>query len=159
MKKVPLNNLKKRRPLGFYLLAACMLMLGVDAIYGGGSLMAEPTGQRLQWSTEMLKHTPFSDFLVPGLLLLFLFGIVPVLLFGAMLFRLDWIWVEALNIFKDKKWVWAYSLYVSIGLIIWIDIQVMMVGYFGLIQTISALYGVLLLVLTLLPGVQRYFEK
>ena len=52
------------------ILAITLLFLnGFSAVAGGVGLIGDPTGKSLGWSTDMLQHSPFNDFLVPGLVL------------------------------------------------------------------------------------------
>jgi len=43
-------------------------------------------------------------------------------------------------------------------LILWIDFQVMLIGYGQFIQTVYATVGVLILIVTLLPANMAYYE-
>lgn len=42
---------------------------GLGELYGGWSLITDPTGDNLQMSLSYLKDTPFSDYFIPGLVL------------------------------------------------------------------------------------------
>lgn len=149
----------KHRPFALFLLAGGMFWLGASAMAGGGSLIFDPTGQSLQMDARTLTGTPFSDFLVPGLILFFVLGVFPLLLSVSMLLRKEWPLAEFLNPYPQKHWAWACSLYASIALILWMDVQLMAVGYGHPLQAIYAFLGVALLVLTLLPVVQRHFTR
>ena len=61
------------------------------------------------------------------------------------------------NIYKNRHWAWTYSLYIGIMLIIWIDVQVYLIGYGENLQTLYALEGMLIVILTLLPANMKYF--
>lgn len=52
-----------------------LLFNALSAIYGGGSLILDPTGVMLHLPIELLEPSPFSDFLVPGIILFTLNGI------------------------------------------------------------------------------------
>ena len=54
---------------------AALVWLGLGALAGGLSLVAEPSGSIMQFDTEILAGSPFSDFLIPGLVLGGVFGI------------------------------------------------------------------------------------
>lgn len=56
------------------LLAALCLLTATSAIAGGLALVARPDGSLLGMSAQQLAHTPFSSFLLPGLLLLVVIG-------------------------------------------------------------------------------------
>jgi menaquinone-dependent protoporphyrinogen oxidase len=61
------------------LLATACLGTGLPAIAGGIALVARPDGTLLHIPTSALSHSPFSTFLVPGLLLLFVIGVANVI--------------------------------------------------------------------------------
>ncbi|MDH4058409.1 MAG: hypothetical protein OEU76_06570, partial [Cyclobacteriaceae bacterium] len=42
----------------------------IGAFYGGMNLILHPDGSSVQLSLELLYHTPFNDFLIPGVILL-----------------------------------------------------------------------------------------
>jgi hypothetical protein len=52
-----------------------LAFLGLGAVGGGVFLVTSPDGSAMQWDRSMLAGSPFSDFFLPGLLLLGLFGI------------------------------------------------------------------------------------
>jgi len=52
-----------------------LILLGIGAIAGGLALVAAPDGSVMQFDTALLAGSPFSDFLVPGLILAGLFGV------------------------------------------------------------------------------------
>jgi menaquinone-dependent protoporphyrinogen oxidase len=54
---------------------ALTLFVGLSATAGGASLAARPDGSVLRMSVATLRHTPFHDFLAPGLLLVVLVGL------------------------------------------------------------------------------------
>ena len=52
-----------------------LLFNGIGAIYGGWSLITDPTGDKLQLPLNYLEPTPFRNYLVPGIVLLLVNGI------------------------------------------------------------------------------------
>ena len=54
---------------------ASLGLLGVGAIGGAAFMLARPDGSLMGFSVEMLAGSPFSDFLIPGLVLGGVFGI------------------------------------------------------------------------------------
>ena len=47
-----------------------LLFNGIGAFYGGLSLITDPTGNKLQLPLNYLEHTPFRNYLIPGIILL-----------------------------------------------------------------------------------------
>lgn len=56
-------------------LAALCLLVGLTALGGGIALVAAPDGSLVHMPVSELAHSPFSSFLVPGLLLLLVIGV------------------------------------------------------------------------------------
>jgi len=52
-----------------------LLINGIGALFGGWNLMTYPDGSSLQISTDWLRYSPFSDFLIPGIILFTMNGI------------------------------------------------------------------------------------
>jgi len=51
------------------------LLVGASAFYAGAAFIADPSGAALGMSTAFLAPSPFSDYLVPGLVLLAVNGV------------------------------------------------------------------------------------
>lgn len=47
---------------------------GLGALYGGISFIADPTGGSMQMPLSYLEHSPFSSYLIPGIVLLLVNG-------------------------------------------------------------------------------------
>ncbi len=68
----------------------CSLLLlfnGIGALYGGWSFMMHPDGSGLQMSTEWLKHSPFQDYFIPGIILFIANGLFSVLAFVLLVLK------------------------------------------------------------------------
>ena len=150
---------QEHRPLAFYFLMALLLFQAFSAIFGGAALVISPRGELLHMPLGMLENTPFKDYFVPGLILLFLLGVFPLFVSIVLWSKPEWAWAERLNIYTDRHWAWTFSLYLAIMLILWMDFQIMLVGGGHFLQSGYALLGVAILLLTLWPSVMRYFFR
>jgi hypothetical protein len=56
-----------------------MLVVGLSALAAGYTLMIDPSGSKLGISADLLVHSPFSDFLIPGIMLFILNGVLNIL--------------------------------------------------------------------------------
>ena len=54
-----------------------LLFLGFGGIYGGWILISDPSGGKFDWSLELLEGTPFRSFLIPGIILFMVNGLLP----------------------------------------------------------------------------------
>ncbi|KAA5539952.1 hypothetical protein [Adhaeribacter rhizoryzae] len=146
------------RPAELYILYFLLLMLSLNALVGGGALILDPQGSLMDLNPDWLQNTPFNSYLVPGLLLFTFIGLLPLFALISLLFRPNWHWANVLNIFADKYWGWTYSLFTGIILITWIIVQEMLTHYF-LLHTVFIIMGILIILLTLLPRVQKYYSQ
>ena len=110
-------------------LGILQLFIGLGAVGGGFGLVLEPSGANLGMPLEMLNHSPFSDFLVPGLVLLIVNGLGSIagsvlsfklfqyaaeiaLVLGA--FLVSWILIQ---VYWIHAFHWLHALYLSLGII------------------------------------------
>ncbi len=142
-----------------YFLIAIMIFLAISGIFGGMSLIIDPSGSNLQISTAFLESTIFSSYLIPGIILLLFLGFFPAFVAYGLISKRKFRLANRINVFKRRHWAWSLSLYCGIILILWIDFQVMMIGGGFILQSIYALLGVLIVILTLTPAVTRIYKR
>jgi hypothetical protein len=142
-----------------YLLIFLVFFLSAGALFGGYMLLTNPTGGALNMSLSALSNSPFPDFVIPGLILIIFLGLIPLALVYALIARPAWHWANFMNIYKTQHWSWTYTLYVSIILVIWIDVQIWFLGYGAFIQTLYALLGIVMIIITLIPSNMHYYAE
>jgi len=148
----------RRRTIEIYLLVFFVTIEAVGALYGGFSLISDPTGEKIKLQAGLLENTVFQDYLFPGVILFSLLGILPLFLVYALLFKPGWQFPDFLNIYPDYHWAWTYTLYTAIILIIWINIQMILLNIGSVIQGSTGLLGSIILILTLMPRVKRQYR-
>ena len=132
--------------------------LGFNALVAGGSFIIAPDGHLIQMPLSNLERSPFTDFLLPGLLLFAFLGVFPMVV-AFSLWRLpDWRWPDRINPFKRFHWSWAASLAVGLITMIWIVVQIQWIHPAEL-HGFVFMWGVLIMLATLLPSVQRYCKR
>jgi hypothetical protein len=144
-----------KRPFETWILIVLLVLLAINAFYGGISLMLAPDGSLLKMQPGWLEHSPFNSYFIPGLLLLLMNGVFPLVAVYGLITK-DNKWYGWLNVYKNKNWGWTFAVYSGIITNIWIIVQQLMAGYF-ILQTIIAAVGLCILVATLLPRVMRYY--
>ncbi len=109
---------------------ATLIFLGVTALIGALPLIIDPSGALLRMPLSLLEHSPFSDYLIPGIILLVADGLLSflVLIFvlrrvprcgwwialqGCVLF--GWITIEVVMI---RAVVWAHWVYWAVALVL-----------------------------------------
>ena len=74
----------KSRPVNVYILMGSIVFQGLSGLLGGIRLVLDPTGESIQIPLSWLAGSPFDDYLIPGLILFFVLGIFPLVVFFNM---------------------------------------------------------------------------
>ena len=143
-----------KRPLALFPLLLLHILLGINALYGGWMLMNDPLafGMKAEW----VDDTPFRGYFLPGLILFVLLGVFPLFTCIGLLGKPGWQWAGWLNIYPDRHWAWTYSLFTSLMVLIWMNVQMFVIPSFWL-QPFFLAGGLLILILTLWPAIMRYY--
>lgn len=115
------------------IIAICLLFfVGVNAIIAGLLFMIDPSGHKMGMSTSYLSHSPFTTFIIPGITLLVVNGLLNIL-------------VAISTIIKYKN---SPNLIIVQGILLlgWIIIQVLSVKDFNALHLTMLLIGSILLV-------------
>ncbi len=115
-------------------LVALEWFLALGGLFGGLSLISDPTGRSMQLPTErFLEGTPFTNYLVPGLILFTVSGVVPLVVSLGALMRLPW----------------ARFGHVAVGALLtgWMGVQIWLVGLSAGLQVMYLMVGLLILAL------------
>jgi hypothetical protein len=93
------------------------IFLGLGALFGGGALILAPDGHFLGMPTKLLAGSPFNSFLVPGIVLFTLIGVVP--LFAAAI--------------TARRQAFAPLAAVAVGLILigWVSVEMLVIAGLG----------------------------
>jgi len=134
--------------------------LSIGAIGGGAVLIISPSGELMGLPVSSFKNMPFNSFLIPGIILFLVLGLVPLLLIIALLKKPESKLAEQFNVFKDMHWSWTYSIYIAITLICWIHIQLIFLqsGVFWL-HTFYMFYAIVIIIIALLPQIRNLYKK
>jgi hypothetical protein len=142
------------------ILICLLLFLGLSALGGGALLIVSPSGKLLGGlPLSILDHSPFSDFLIPGIILFLVLGLSPCLLAVALIKKPYNRFAEHFNFFKDMYWGWSYSIYIAFALIIWIQVETVVVQSVGWLQTFYMLYAIPIIFVALLPQIRTLYKK
>lgn len=136
-----------RRPAGLHALAAALLFQGVSGIGGGIGLIADPSGEAMGIPATWLRGSPFADYLVPGLVLVTLLGIAPL--------------VVAAGLWRRREWSWVASVLVGGALLVWLAVEIAVIGYQPQppLQLVYGVLGAVILGLTMLPSVRGHLRR
>ena len=158
MKKNEENVIKTKRIRNIFLIVLGFLALG--AIGGGMVLIISPDGELLGLPLSEFKNIPFTSFLIPGIILFSILGVIPSLLIIALLKKPESKIAEQINIFNDMHWSWTYSIYIAFTLIGWIHIELIFLqGVVHWLQTFYMFYAILIIIIALLPQMRYFYKK
>ena len=62
-----------------YALGILQIFIGITAVLNGFGLVSDPSGTKMNVPLELLKNSPFTNYLIPGLVLLIVIGVGHVL--------------------------------------------------------------------------------
>ena len=132
-----------RRTMTTRVLVVLLAIQGLSGLVGGFGLIADPSGGAVRLPAEWLRGSPFEDYLVPGLILFTALGVAPL--------------VVARGVWRASPWSRVGALLVGLALLVWIGVQILVVGYRAEppLQAAYGLLGVLITVLAALPPVRR----
>ena len=144
------------RPASAWLLIALMAFQAVSALAGGAAMLIAPRGGI--FPIEMLAASPFDTFLIPGLLLFGVLGVLPALAAWALLARPRWAAMAPIERAFGAHWSWPFGGALGVALVIFIAVEVAMIGGHWL-QGLYGGVGVGLIALALWPGTRRYYRR
>jgi peptidoglycan/LPS O-acetylase OafA/YrhL len=96
-------------------LLGVLLFQGASGVGGGLGLVLDPTGASLGIPAAWRDGSPFPDYRTPGLVLLVPLGIGPL--------------AVAWSVLRRRVWAWSASLLVGAALLVWLGVEVAVVGY------------------------------
>jgi len=95
--------------LSHWALLAALGQLAARAAVGGVALVVDPSGGLVNASPAPLAATPVDDFLIPGVLLLTLFGVCPL--------------VAGYGVHAGRSWGRGAAVAVGVALAIWTGVE------------------------------------
>lgn len=131
-----------RRLAALWILLVLLLVQGIGGLAGGLSLVLKPDGSIMKMPVSYLDGSPFSDFLIPGLVLLLVLGVLPL--------------AAAAGLWLGRRWAWYAAVAVGAALMFWILVEITIVP-FSWLQPAFGVVGVLIFLIAVLKPVRRYF--
>lgn len=121
-----MTNQEKGKKL-FLLLGILQVFIALAALSGGFGLVSDPSGKNLTWTTDILKDTPFNDFLIPGLFLMLVVGVGHA--------------VGSVYTFRNHNFSSTMAILLGIVLTVWICVQVYWIGLSSFLQPLFLVLG------------------
>jgi hypothetical protein len=108
---------------------------------------------------SMIENSPFDSYLVPGIILFGVLGLVPCFVLFALLKKPGFKLAESINFSKDMHWSWTFSIYIVFALIIWTQLQMVFLNTINWLHTFYMFYALAMLFVALLPMVRKSYKK
>jgi hypothetical protein len=137
--------MRYKKTFTIYLLIIVMVLQGLSGLLGGISLIIDPTGALIELPIGWLQGSIFTDYLIPGIILLTILGIFPLL--------------TTIGLISGTKRSLIYTRLVGYALVIWIAVEILIVGYKPEppLQMIYGIEGVIILLLSYSSKVSNYY--
>jgi len=118
------------------ILGIIQIFVATGALPAGYAMMADPSGEGLGMTTEMLTHSPFGSFLIPGIFLFTVNGLLQL--------------IAGILTLKRRNYMWLPGIGLGIALLIWIIVQVLSIGLNSVLQPVYFGIGLIEIALSLL---------
>lgn len=127
--------------------SAVLLLLfnGIGALYGGGLLIIDPSGAKIQLPLSYLHYSPFSDYLIPGMVLFGANGLLSI--------------ATALLVIMQHRYYAHFTVAQGVILCGWLIIQVLMVRNIYYLHYVMGTTGLLLIGLGILLFIKDAQQK
>jgi hypothetical protein len=129
------------RPMRIHVLGGTLTMITLAALAGGVLLLAEPSGRLLGLSAADMGTAPFRDYTIPGLVLLVVFGALPLPILAGL--------------WKERRWARELAGMIGAALAVWITAQFVWFGLTSAVQAVVWVAAILLLALSGAPVWKR----
>ena len=131
------------RPSAIKALIIIEAFIAILGLASGASLLADPSGKGM--GLDIVKDKiPFLNFTLLGLWFIGPYGLLPAYL--------------AFSFYKGKIWVWKPAMYLATVEVIWVIVQIPMVGR-SILQAVIGAIALVTLYLLYRPSVWEYLGK
>lgn len=127
------------RTLSEKVLLILVAFQGLSGLAGEFGLISDPTGEALGIPLEWLDNTLFETYFIPGVILFIVLGIFPMICYAGL--------------WKEKTWVITGSFITGIALMIWIAVEIFMIGYHSN-PPLQLIYGITGMLITLFSWIR-----
>ena len=133
----------KKRPSAIKVLIIIELFIALLGLATGLSLISDPSGKAI--GLDIFKDKiPFQNLTLLGLWFVGPYGLLPVLI--------------AYGVYAGKLWVWKPALYLAIIEVIWVLVQIPMVGR-SYLQAVIGFIAIATIYFLYRPSVQEYLNS
>lgn len=142
------------RPLALWGLIAALVFLSIGGWYGGVAMLLDPSGAALGMQV-VVPLLPVADLVLPGLFLVVVMGVGPLVAAYGLLARPPWPALARVERVSGRSWAWSAALALGVVLAGWLALQGVLIGFRWPIQYVTAGNAAVIVALALAPTVRR----
>ena len=107
---------------------------------------------------NVLHSLPVSSYVLPGIFLSTVMGVLPLILAFALLAGPNWKWATRMFGWSTHYWAWTGTLVLSGIIVLWLAIEGLLIGFWP-ITYITAILALLIFFLCVSPSMRKYYAN
>ncbi len=147
-----------KKPFSLWILVFFMIFLALGGAVGAYYFLSDPSGTSIGMQKE-LALLPVPNYTLPGIFLLVVMTITPLFLTVGLIAKPEIPLLRTLFRFAPYHWSWTGSVALGIILIVWLVVEAYFIGVTAPIQYVTALNGILILILPFVPAIRKYYQE
>ena len=125
------------------------LFNGFMGVVSGLALLADSSGSFLGMDTDILEGLPIGDFFLVGIFLLIAFGACPLVVSWGLISKSDLSLARPLKRISHRHWAWTGALVLSAAEMVWMAVEVVLIGVFPFTYVWLIMQMLIIVVLTM----------
>ncbi len=146
-----------RRPGILWPLVAAMAFLSLGGLTGGLAMITDPTGTSIGADPGWLRHTPVSDFLLPGLFILVVYGCAVAACIVGLIWRIEPGRLRRVDARLAHTWAWVGTIAIGAVLVLWIAFELVIMSDVIWLQPALVCVGLLMIGVPSVPSMRRWY--
>ena len=151
------TRIRRPRPRVLWPLVAVMAWLSLGGFAGGIPMVRDPTGAMIGADPSWLKDTPLSDFFLPGMFLVVVYGVGVLLLIVGLIWNVSPGPLEWLDRRTGRRWAWLGTVGVGAVLVVWILYEFVVLPTVSWLMPAMLVAGALMVALPMTPAMRRFY--
>ena len=147
-----------KKPFSLWVLVFFMVFLALGGAVGAYHFISDPTGVSIGMEKE-LALLPVPNYTLPGIFLLVVMTLTPLFLTFGLIAKPNISFIQALLRFAPYHWAWTGTVLLGVILMLWLVVEAYFIGIIAPIQYVTAINGLLILVLPLIPSIKKYYSR
>jgi hypothetical protein len=134
-----------KKTFSIYFLIFIIALQSLSGLLGGVSLIIDPSGTMIDLPVSWLAGSMFQNYLIPGIILLVVLGVFPM--------------ITLIGLINGTKRSLIYARLVGYALVIWIAVEIFIIGYKPEppLQMIYGIVGIIILLLAYSSRVTNFY--